>query len=218
MLPESTKRCSLCSVEKPTSDFHRDKSRRDGFRNRCKACITSYNRGWYEANKDEIIAKQMAAYRADPERKITYSREWYQRTHPERLAQRAEYRAAHREEIQAAYERLKVEGYFSDKVRRWRKENPAAYKAQKQRSEMIRRARKRETQIEPIDTATILARDRSMCGICGKLVDRKDLSFDHIIPLSRGGAHAAWNLQVAHWRCNTLRNAGRTPGQPRLPL
>lgn len=33
----------------------------------------------------------------------------------------------------------------------------------------------------------VLARDRSICGICGKLVPRGEIQLDHIRPLARGG-------------------------------
>lgn len=216
MPSQRTKRCALCNADKPLTDFHRDKSRRDGYRDRCKACVLTYNRAWYEADKDAIIARQMAAYRADPSKKIGYTREWYRRTHPERLAKQAKYRAEHLEEIRA--QQRGMTAYHVAKNREWQKRNPERYRANKQRAGMVRRARKRGTQIEPVDTDAIVARDRSICGICGRKVERKDLSFDHIVPLSRGGPHTEANLQVAHWRCNVKRGAGRIAGQMRLPL
>jgi 5-methylcytosine-specific restriction endonuclease McrA len=33
------------------------------------------------------------------------------------------------------------------------------------------------------------------------------VDFDHIVPISRGGADTDDNLQVAHVRCNRTRNA-----------
>jgi len=32
------KRCYSCNIEKPYSEYHKDKSRKDGFRETCKAC------------------------------------------------------------------------------------------------------------------------------------------------------------------------------------
>lgn len=41
----------------------------------------------------------------------------------------------------------------------------------------------------------------NICGICKKLVDGP-YDIDHIVPLSRGGAHTQANLQLTHPFCN----------------
>jgi len=51
----------------------------------------------------------------------------------------------------------------------------------------------------------IYERDNGICGICASLVDRKDASIDHIIPLSRGGKHSRRNVQLAHRTCNSRK-------------
>lgn len=48
------------------------------------------------------------------------------------------------------------------------------------------------------------------CGICGGPLDMAatgalGVSVDHIVPVSKGGAHELGNLQPAHSRCNTLK-------------
>lgn len=56
-------------------------------------------------------------------------------------------------------------------------------------------------------------RDSGACGICGKHVDAAlrgtyadgAPEIDHIIPLSRGGHHAYYNLQIAHRSCNIAK-------------
>lgn len=40
------KRCTKCGVDKPLDQFNKDKSRRDGHRDRCKDCIRAYQSGW----------------------------------------------------------------------------------------------------------------------------------------------------------------------------
>lgn len=62
--------------------------------------------------------------------------------------------------------------------------------------------------------AELLARDGYKCGICGDSVDADaaypdpfSKSIDHIVPLSRGGAHSPENCQLAHLRCNVSKGA-----------
>jgi 5-methylcytosine-specific restriction endonuclease McrA len=81
-----------------------------------------------------------------------------------------------------------------------------------------KRARKRNATIGIIDYGAIVQRCKGRCQICGKKVRRVDFSFDHIIPLSRGGPHSQENLQLAHNVCNSRRGTGRLPAQVRLPI
>lgn len=76
-----------------------------------------------------------------------------------------------------------------------------------------RRAKKLETVIEPICYAEIRERDGMICQICGLPVDEYlkhpdhfSLSFDHAVPLSKGGTHTNDNLQVSHLICNLLKS------------
>jgi 5-methylcytosine-specific restriction endonuclease McrA len=71
--------------------------------------------------------------------------------------------------------------------------------------------------VERVDFKAIIARDRWTCGLCGGKVKPADLNIDHIIPLSKNGPHAYWNLQVAHEVCNK-RKGNKLIGQPRLPI
>jgi 5-methylcytosine-specific restriction endonuclease McrA len=60
----------------------------------------------------------------------------------------------------------------------------------------------------------VFLRDRFQCQYCG---DGEDLTFDHLLPRSRGG-HTTWsNVVTACAPCN-LRKGGRTPQQARMSL
>mgnify|MGYP001584484191 CR=1 FL=1 len=111
------------------------------------------------------------------------------------------YRASHKEE-RLAYQRA------------WRKLSPEKWAAKRAR----RRALKLQLTAGTIDYKAIMERDKMICGICHKRVAKKDLSFDHIVPLSCGGAHTEGNIQVAHRRCNSAKRDGRLPSQMRLPI
>lgn len=63
-----------------------------------------------------------------------------------------------------------------------------------------------------ITLRALIARDNGVCQICGKPTDDCDITnghigrmyptLDHIIPLSKGGAHTWDNVQLAHMHCN----------------
>lgn len=73
--------------------------------------------------------------------------------------------------------------------------------------------------VHHVDWRAIFERDGWTCGICRQSVDpsleapdEEAACINHIVPLSRGGEHAAENLQCAHWICSSLR-ADRIDGQ-----
>jgi hypothetical protein len=51
--------------------------------------------------------------------------------------------------------------------------------------------------------ALLVVRDGGACWYCGRDLDfARDVTVEHLIPKSRGGPDARWNLALAHGRCN----------------
>lgn len=63
----------------------------------------------------------------------------------------------------------------------------------------------------------IFARDNNTCQYCGRRFPTSELSLDHVVPRSQGGASCWENIVCACVRCN-VRKGGRTPDQARLAL
>jgi len=61
----------------------------------------------------------------------------------------------------------------------------------------------------------VFLRDKHTCLYCGR--ETKQLTLDHVIPRSRGGAHTWENVVSACIACNH-RKAGRTPQEAGMPL
>jgi 5-methylcytosine-specific restriction endonuclease McrA len=72
-----------------------------------------------------------------------------------------------------------------------------------------RRARMAAVTAEKVDIEALWTRDGGHCWICQGAIDR-DLryphpfsrSLDHVVPISKGGAHAMGNVALSHLRCN----------------
>ena len=65
--------------------------------------------------------------------------------------------------------------------------------------------------------ANIYARDKYNCQYCGKRFPTEDLTFDHVVPVARGGKKKWDNIVTACFRCNH-RKGGRTPAEARMEL
>jgi 5-methylcytosine-specific restriction endonuclease McrA len=68
--------------------------------------------------------------------------------------------------------------------------------------------------IETVDPETVYARDKWVCQLCNRRVNpairgvsRWAPSLDHVIPVSKGGAHSYANVQLAHFGCNSAKQA-----------
>ncbi|MFA5843220.1 MAG: HNH endonuclease [Coriobacteriia bacterium] len=63
--------------------------------------------------------------------------------------------------------------------------------------------------VPPALAIRVARRDNYACQICGKTLLDKDIEFDHIIPLARGGVTKESNLRVTCQPCN--RAKGKKP-------
>jgi 5-methylcytosine-specific restriction endonuclease McrA len=63
----------------------------------------------------------------------------------------------------------------------------------------------------------LYARDRQVCAYCGDRCAARELSCDHVIPVSKGGKHVWTNVVTACRTCNG-RKADRTPDEARMRL
>ncbi len=85
------------------------------------------------------------------------------------------------------------------------------------------KARKRAATVESVSPTRVFERDGWRCHLCGgkTLKDRRGTyhpkapELDHIVPLSRGGAHSYANTACAHRKCNAAKS-DTIMGQPSL--
>jgi len=69
----------------------------------------------------------------------------------------------------------------------------------------------------PLINAALFVRDRQVCAYCGDRPRDRELSRDHIVPLSRGGEDRWMNVVTACRGCNSKKD-NRTPEAAHMPL
>jgi 5-methylcytosine-specific restriction endonuclease McrA len=89
--------------------------------------------------------------------------------------------------------------------RAWDKAHPEFCREKQRR----RVARQRGAAVAPVSYERVLRRDGYVCHLCHDAVASEEVSFDHVMPLARGGSHTEDNIKVAHTVCN-LRKGTRT--------
>jgi hypothetical protein len=73
------------------------------------------------------------------------------------------------------------------------------------------------TRAPALSNAWLFARDRQVCAYCTMRFRARELSCDHVMPVSKGGKHVWMNVVTACRGCN-MRKADRTPEQAHMPL
>ena len=193
-----SKVCTRCSLVKPLTDYCRDRSKRDGLTSQCRACKTDLARAYRatDAGKASATAARKRFNEAHPERVRAASSAWW--------AKNPGYAAEHN--------RKRREMFPDEASNYYRANREAAFKRTARR-----RAAKREASVGVTDWTALWDSQGGRCGLCEEPIDRTlpypdplSASVDHIVPLSRGGAHEQANLQWTHLVCN-LRKGTKLP-------
>lgn len=197
------KECRGCRQAKPIDCFNKDRSRSDGLSRVCRECAAAYQRARNLAEPERNRSRVKSWQRNNPEKRNAKSRAWSARNHDRR-------KQISRESALRRYwsdpDTARRKGVILAK--RFRTQNPEAFKAIAFRARNTRRARQLGSEKEPVDYWRITQRDRMVCHICKTPVRSKsELEFDHVIPLAKGGPHVETNIAVSHRRCNRQKAA-----------
>ncbi|RPJ06465.1 MAG: HNH endonuclease [Deltaproteobacteria bacterium] len=76
---------------------------------------------------------------------------------------------------------------------------------------------KRKTAIFHFSRKNLYVRDRGRCQYCGLAFDHKELTYDHVVPRSKGGQTEWTNVVTCCIVCN-LKKGGRTPEEAGMSL
>lgn len=194
----ASKPCSSCGEVKAASEFGKNSRCRDGLTSACSACRAAAKRASYQRHRDSILAAQRLSYKNNPERAKAYAKGW-KAANPDKVRQ---------------YRRLNYERNVEKvaaQAQEWREANPEKWQENLRTQNRKRRARKAGATVGPIDLDALWT---GFCALCDHAIDKSlvwphplSKSVDHIVPLSKGGAHEQSNLQWTHLVCNNRKGA-----------
>jgi 5-methylcytosine-specific restriction endonuclease McrA len=184
----TTKICTKCGLARPLDEFQVDPRYKGGRTTRCRECTRLYHHEWAAKNSEKERERWRRQREEHPEAARERTRKSYRKHAEKRRAERREYGMQHR-----AQESL------------YRAEHHKRFPFKKKQNDALIRARRYGVEIGDVDYERVLERDNGMCHLCGSAVLPDDLTFDHLVPMSKGGPHTMGNVAVAHYECNRYK-------------
>lgn len=200
-----TKVCSACKLEKPLSAYSKNKTRKDGYQHQCKACHSSAQKAYYEANKEQYATW----YEANKERLADYNKAYYEANKEREAARKKAYYEANKER-QAAYREANKERRAAS-MKAWQQANPDKVNAK------VARRRAFKLQATPSWANSKAISEFYECAFAFKLYTGLEYHVDHIVPLKSKlvcGLHCESNLQVLEARTNLGKGNRWWPDMP----
>jgi len=118
--------CNKCNSVKSISDFHKDKSKSDGYKNYCKLCQKAYSSKFYSENRDKIISysiKYQKEHLEDSKAKSKVrSKNWIKANKEKKREYDKNYNILNREKIKSIKRRNSEK--INSRRRKTRSENP----------------------------------------------------------------------------------------------
>lgn len=176
-IPHPYKYCHRCGEYKPPSEFHRNRSKKDGLGTECKECSCQRVRCWCERHPEQTASNKTL---------------WAQHNYLKRRDSVSRYFSQNRDQINAA----KRSRYAQNPFRR--KQQGHRYRATQ---------RELPSDFEQSDWERALDFWHGVCAYCGnppQLWDKpRALQQDHFVPVARGGAYTKDNMLPACKTCNS---------------
>lgn len=188
--------CRVCSESRPLTDFRRNKTSKLGRANICKQCHNARSVKYRECHKAGISQANRKYYETHKEEFAEHNKKYRDEHKKETAEYNKKYCAEHKQEILSS-------------GRKYRRTEKGSFL--RARNQQRRRARKMETDGDGLTLEEFrwtIKKQGNHCNICNKrFCKSRPATIDHIIPLSKGGAHRSSNIQALCGSCNSSKNA-----------
>lgn len=231
------KQCTKCQQWKPTSEFHKNKSRKDGLNSWCKSCAIDNAHKWYQENTDRAleIARKWALAHLD---KVKEAQRKWLKNNPDKKREHSlkathKWRAKHPEQSLEIGRRWKANNpdRVRDYTRRYLVENPDKVRESQSRYDKNHRDRRNANlhnyrarkkgnggKITSQEWQWLKEFYNNTCLCCCRQEPEIKLTLDHVKPLKLGGKNIIQNAQPLCRSCNASKGAKEIDYRPKRKL
>ena len=198
------KKCSGCQQTKAATEFHKNRRQSDGLTCYCKDCVSTRNKGYREANREQILVKQAAYRDANKDQQAVRNRAYYEANRAQILARQQArgkiYREANGGQISIGQKEYREANKEQEAIRK-----KAYYEANRGQYAIRQRQRQQNLQqrtpswADPVAIEAVYTEAREL-----------GLTVDHYYPLcgkTVSGLHVAANLRAISQRENDMKGS-----------
>ena len=120
------KKCKVCDVEQPLSEYYKAKESVDGHSHKCKKCSRLASKKWREANPERRKEQFKEWVSNNKDHRQKYSKKYYENNKEDLLNKKRISRRANPEKLREEKRqyREKNADKYNESQRKWREENP----------------------------------------------------------------------------------------------
>lgn len=215
------KLCHSCGITKDSSEFYKDKTRKDRLQLSCKECCCIKAKKYREEHQEQEKVRhrryreehknESAKYRHEHQKRIAEQKRRYRQEYPEEIAkQRKRSYKKYQQQIAVRGKRYREEHQEQILERKRKYLQTPNGKAVHRRNCQNYRARKKnlEATLTAEQWDCILKTQNNRCNMCGKkFTAKRQPTQDHIIPMMHNGSYTSDNIQALCKSCNSSKNA-----------
>lgn len=206
------KKCRICGVVKPVSEYHKKKENSDGLETLCKSCRSVKRKEYYEATREHSLEVNRKWAQNNREKVREINKRIYEALSPEKKLVYAKNREMNGTSSRDYYRKNRRKIYLQKKE--YRLANQAVYNARGAKRHASKLAATPEWLTEDHLTEMI---DFYTAAHMFKLYTGTEYHVDHIVPLQGEtvcGLHVPWNLQLLPWDENLSKQHRYWPDMP----
>lgn len=207
------KLCTSCGQVKPFDQYHKNKSKTDGYAQYCRDCSALKHKAWRDANPEKVKATTQKSYEKNKKQKLEYHRK-YRSDPANRERERELARLAYVRNHQKIRERKRK--HYRDNIDKYKEYRNKWYYGNLETNRLNKRLRQAERRAKQKNVLWIFFTEEQFrqkmlywnneCWLKTDLCKKTFDAVDHVKPIDVGGSHILANLRPICQPCNSSKH------------